>query len=273
MKPRSILRLSSPPFLVLFTADKDVNFQADFGPTADQLSLSSTVVSNELDTATMQPPQRRPKRYVDIMANNNDDMQDNDIGAWDRMSTSLPPSPTSLPAITATTAKIRRRRKKPAPGVKKYKQSPPDRNWENEVLSFDDAGEDDDDKDDYDDDDDNDDVLNLDYEEDDLSESEADKFRWSTQDGAAVGGDLIPLPRGYGKHRSGSRGSNRNNSRSSSRRRKNRNRANRRTNKKTEAAEAAPKSSNNKPRSQQLPSLWKSFEHQVAYYLSSESSY
>jgi hypothetical protein len=263
VKPRAILRLVPAPFLLLYLDDRDVSFQADFGPT-----VTTTSEDQEQDDDTDDVPRRRRKRFVEITADLLEDGAvpvSNDIGAWDVVMTknkqSLTASPSPPPAtMTATTAAVKRRKKNKLTSKKSAKQSADRRRMENEVLSFDDDDSLDDGDDGDDDGDDEDDVLSLDYEEDDLSEQEADRFRWSTgsrtssSPSAGSGSDLIPLPRGYKSQRGGSSGGKRRIKQKKSKQ------GNVRAN--TEAA--APKGSLSKPRGL-LPSLWKSFEAQVLH--------
>jgi hypothetical protein len=269
VKPRTILRLVPAPFLLLYLDDRDVSFQADFGPT---VSLTTTA-NQEQDDDTDDVPRRRRKRFVEITADLLEDTAvpvSNDIGAWDIVVTKNKPSITASPSpvtMTATTAAVKRRKKNKLTSKKSAKHSADRRRMENEVLSFDDDDDAaglslDDGVDDGDDDgeDDEDEVLSLDYEEDDLSEHEADRFRWSTgsrmssSPSAGSGSDLIPLPRGYKSQRGGSSGGKRRIKQKKSKQ------GNVRAN--TEAV--APKGAVSKPRGL-LPSLWKSFEAQVLY--------
>ncbi len=268
VKPRTVLRLVPAPFLLLYLDDKDVSFQADFGPavttTADQEEDNN---SNDDDV-----PRRRRKRFVEITADLLEDGAvpvSNDIGAWDVVMTKNKASLTASPSpvtMTATTAAVKRRKKNKLTSKKSAKHSADRRRMENEVLSFDDddvvAGLSLDDGDDGDDDgeDDEDEVLSLDYEEDDLSEQEADRFRWSTGSrmssslSAGSGSDLIPLPRGYKSQRGGSSGG----------RRRIKQKKTKQGNVRTNTEAVAPKGTGSKPRGL-LPSLWKSFEAQVKY--------
>jgi hypothetical protein len=265
VKPRTILRLVPAPFLLLYLDDRDLSFQADFGPAG-----MTTTADQEQDNINDDVPRRRRKRFVEITADLLEDVAvpvSNDIGAWEVVTTKNKPSLTASPSpatMTATTAAVKRRKKNKLTSKKSAKHSSDRRRMENEVLSFDDdyvaAGLSLDDDGDGDDDgeDDEDEVLSLDYEEDDLSEHEADRFRWSTGSrkssslSAGSGSDLIPLPRGYKSQRGGSSGGKR---RIKQKKPKQGNvRAN------TEAA--APKGTVSKPRGL-LPSLWKSFEAQV----------
>jgi hypothetical protein len=270
LKPRSILRLSSSPFLVLYIDDQNISFQADFGPTSNDIG------DNKLEQLSSPPPtQHRSKRFVEITADNAE-VQDNDINGWDMTLTKNGRPQQGSPTVSVTTAKIRRRRKN-KPAGKKYKPFP-ERNWENEVLSFDDTDVnlvDDDENDGGDDEDDNDEAdLQLDYEEDDLSEPEADQFRWSPagKNAASSSGDdadLIPLPRGYrNRHKSGGVGEGSKNGGGGGGRRRDKVRKNRRGNNKAEIA-----ASKGKPRGPQLPSLWKSFENQVKHFKNLCSSF
>ncbi len=267
VKPRTILRLVPAPFLLLYLDDRDLSFQADFGP-----AVTTTSEDQEQDDDTDDVPRRRRKRFVEITADLLEDGAvpvSNDIGAWDVVMTKNKPSLTSPSpspvTMTATTAAVKRRKKNKLTSKKSAKHSADRRRMENEVLSFDDddvaAGLSLDDGDDGDDDgeDDEDEVLSLDYEEDDLSEQEADRFRWSTgsrmssSPSTGSGSDLIPLPRGYKSQRGGSGGKRRIKQKKSKQ-------GNVRAN--TEAA--APKGTVSKPRGL-LPSLWKSFEAQVLF--------
>jgi hypothetical protein len=268
VKPRTILRLVPAPFLLLYLDDRDLSFQADFGPT-----VTTTSVDQEQDDDTDDVPRRRKKRFVEITADLLEDGAvplSNDIGAWDVVSTKNKPSLTASPSptvtMTATTAAVKRRKKNKLTSKKSAKHSADRRRMENEVLSFDDddvvAGLSLDDVDDGDDDgdDDEDEVLSLDYEEDDLSEQEADRFRWSTGSrmssslSAGSGSDLLPLPRGYKSQRGGSSGG----------RRRIKQKKTKQGNVRANTEAAAPKGTGSKPRGL-LPSLWKSFEAQVLY--------
>ncbi len=268
VKPRTILRLVPAPFLLLYLDDRDLSFQADFGP-----AVTTTSEDQEEDDDTDDVPRRRRKRFVEITADLLEDGAvpvSNDIGAWDIVVTKNKASLTASPSpvtMTATTTAVKRRKKSKLTSKKSAKHSADRRRMENEVLSFDDddvvAGLSLDDSDDGDDDgdDDEDEVLSLDYEEDDLSEQEADRFRWSTGSRmsssspfAGSGSDLIPLPRGYKSQRGGSSGGRRIVKQKKSKQ------GNVRAN--TEAV--APKGIVSKPRGL-LPSLWKSFEAQVLY--------
>jgi hypothetical protein len=268
VKPRTILRLVPAPFLLFYLDDRDVSFQADFGPTV----TLKTTADQEQDDDTDNVPRRRRKRFVEITADLLEDSAvpvSNDIEAWDVAMTKnkLPLTASPSPAtMTATTAAVKRRKKNKLTSKKAAKHSADRRRMENEVLSFDDddvvAGLSLDDSDDGDDDgdDDEDDVLNLDYEEDDLSEHEADRFRWSTgsrmssSPSAGSGSDLIPLPRGYKSQRGGGSGG----------RRRIKQKKTKQGNMRTNTEAAAPKGTVSKPRGL-LPSLWKSFEAQVQY--------
>ncbi len=267
VKPRAILRLVPAPFLLLYLDDRDVSFQADFGP-----AVTLTTTDQEQDNINDDIPRRRRKRFVEITADLLEDggvPVSNDIGAWDVVVTKNKPSLIASPSpatMTATTAAVKRRKKNKVTSKKSAKHHSADRRrMENEVLSFDDdddvAGlslDDGDDNGDDDGEDDEDEVLSLDYEEDDLSEQEADRFRWSTgakmssSPSAGSGSDLLPVPRGYKSQRGGSSGGKRRFKQKKSKQ------GNVRTN--TEAA--APKGTVSKPRGL-LPSLWKSFEAQV----------
>jgi hypothetical protein len=266
VKPRTILRLVPAPFLLLYLDDRDVSFQADFGPT---VSLTTTA-DQEQDDDTDDVPRRRRKRFVEITADLLEDggvPVSNDIGAWDVVSTKNKPSLTASPSpvtMTATTAAVKRRKKNKLTSKKSAKHSADRRRMENEVLSFDDddvaAGLSLDDDDDGDDDgeDDEDEVLSFDYEEDDLSEHEADRFRWSTGSrmsssslSTGSGSDLIPLPRGYKSQRGGGR-------------RRTKQKKTKQGNVRANTEAAAPKGTVSKPRGL-LPSLWKSFEAQVLF--------
>ncbi len=270
VKPRTILRLIPAPFLLLYLDDRDVSFQADFGPA---VTLTTTAYQEEDDdTDGDDVPRRRRKRFVEITADLLEDNAvpvSNDIRAWDVVvTTKNKPSLTASPSpvtMTATTAAVKRRKRNKLTSKKSAKQSADRRRMENEVLSFDDddvaAGLSLDDGDDGDDDgdDDEDEVLSLDYEEDDLSEQEADRFRWSTGSrmsssslSAGSGSDLIPLPRGYKSQRGGSSGG----------RRRIKQKKSKQGNVRANTEAAAPKGTVSKPRGL-LPSLWKSFEAQV----------
>jgi hypothetical protein len=270
VKPRTVLRLVPAPFLLLYLDDRDVSFQADFGPTVSLTTTADQEQDDDIDSVDV--PRRRRKRFVEITADLLEDSAvpvSNDVGAWDVAMTKNKPSLTaSSPTVTmkATTAAVKRRKKSKLTSKKSAKHSADRRRMENEVLSFDDdddvAGLSLDDDDDGDDDGDNEDeVLSLDYEEDDLSEQEADRFRWSTgsrmssSPSAGSGSDLLPLPRGYKSQRGGSSGGRRRIKQKKTKQ------GNARSN--TEAA-APNKRTVSKPRGL-LPSLWKSFEAQVLY--------